>query len=317
MWRFIALRFLQAIPSMLGVSIIGFLLVHMVPGGPAQAMLGARATAQKIAEVDRMYGLNKPLVVQYVVWMGQILRGNLGESYFYNRSVWSLVHQALPNTLAIVGIGVILAEAIAIGLGTLQAYYRRTWFDYLATTVSYILYAMPTFWLAVIVILVLSVGLNWFPAGGLNNPLTPNPGIGSWVAHTTLPVLTITLGTVAGWSLYMRAAMQETLVQDFIRTARAKGLTHRTVVVRHALRNSLLPLISLFGLSVPGLFTGALYVEVVFNYPGMGYLFWNAAVQRDYPVILAVVMLTGVLTILGNLLADVLYSVADPRIKYG
>lgn len=316
MVKYIVYRFIQAIPAMLGITLIGFFLVHIVPGGPAQAMLGARATPQKIAEVNRIYGLNKPIIVQYGIWLMHLMQGNLGESYFYNQSVWSLIALNIPRTLAIVGIGVLVAHGTSIVLGSVQAYYKNTGFDYVATAVSYFFYSMPIFWLGIILILLFSVTLNWFPSGGLSNPMNPNPGVGSWVAHTTLPVVTIVLVTVAGWGRYMRTAMEETLVQDYIRTARSKGVRESVVLMKHGLRNSVLPLITLLGFSLPNLFAGALYVEVVFNYPGMGLLFWNAANQRDYPIILGVVVITGVLTIVGNLLADLLYGLIDPRIKY-
>lgn len=316
MARYILYRLIQAIPALIGVTIIGFFLVHLVPGGPAQAMLGAKATPAKIAEIDRIYGLNKPIFVQYLVWMGQVLHGNLGQSYFYNQSVWSLILINMPRTLAIVGISIVLAHIGSVILGSLQAYYKNTWFDHITTTVTYFFYAMPLFWLGILMVMVFSVHFNWFPSGGLSNPLNPNPGFGSWVAHTTLPIATLVIGTIAGWEQYMRTSMDETLVQDYIRTARSKGTGEVRVVMVHALRNSILPLITLLGFSLPNLISGALFVEVVFNYPGMGLLFWNAALQRDYPIILGVVVITGVLTILGNLLADLLYGIIDPRISY-
>lgn len=316
MVKYIIYRLIQSIPAMIGITIIGFFLVHIVPGGPAQAMLGAKATPQKIAEINRIYGLNKPIIVQYVIWMKQLLQGNLGESYFYNQSVWSLISINMPRTLAIVGLGIVIAHIASVILGSLQAYYKNSVFDYVATSVTYFFYAMPTFWLGIIMVLVFSVYLNWFPSGGLSNPMNPNPGFGSWVAHTTLPVATIVITTIAGWAQYMRTSMDETLIQDYIRTARSKGAPEAMVLMKHGLRNSILPLVTLLGFALPNLFAGALYVEVVFNYPGMGLLFWNAATQRDYPIILGVVVLTGLLTIVGNLLADLLYGLIDPRIKY-
>ncbi len=316
MFKYIIRRAIQAIPSLLGVTIIGFFLVHIVPGGPAQAMLGPRATPARIAQVNNEFGLNKPLPVQYIQWLGQLLHGNLGTSYFYNETVWHLIAVNMPRTLAIVGLGVLFAHILSILLGSLQAYYHDTKFDYIMTSLTYFFYSMPIFWLGIMVIMLFSITLNWFPSGGLSNPLTPNPGFGSWVSHTTLPVFTIMLTTVAGWGRYMRTAMSENLIQDYIRTARAKGIKESVVVLKHALRNSVLPLITLLGFALPQLFSGALLVEVIFNYPGMGLLFWNAANQRDYPVILGVVVITGFLTILGNLLADLLYGLVDPRIQY-
>ncbi|MDA8193323.1 MAG: ABC transporter permease [Thermaerobacter sp.] len=316
MARFIVRRFLQAVPALLGVSVISFFLVHLVPGGPAAAMLGPRATPARIAVINREFGLNKPLWDQYGNWMWQLLHGNLGVSYFYNETVWHLIQVNMPRTLAIVGLGVLIAHLSSILLGSAQAYFRDTKFDYVMTALTYFFYSMPVFWPGILFIIIFSIDLGWFPSGGLSNALVNNPGFGSWVAHTTLPVLTIVLTTVAGWGRYMRTTMTDTLVQDYVRTARSKGLSEFVVVVKHALRNSVLPLITLLGFSLPNLFSGALLIEVVFNYPGMGLLFWNAAMQRDYPIILGVVVITGVLTILGNLLADILYSLVDPRIQY-
>ncbi len=316
MFRFIIQRFVQAIPSLLGITIIGFFLVHIVPGGPAQAMLGPKATPLRIAQINREFGLNHPLPVQYITWLGQLLHGNFGTSYYYNKSVLSLILINMPRTLSIVGISVVLAHILSIILGSIQAYFHDSKFDYGMTALTYFFYSMPSFWLGIMIILFFSINLGWFPSGGLSNPLNPNPGFGSWLAHTTLPVLTLILVTVAGWGRYMRTSMTEHLVQDYVRTARSKGLRETVVVFKHALRNSVLPLITLLGFSLPNLFSGALLIEVIFNYPGMGLLFWDAANQRDYPVILGIVVITGFLTIIGNLLADLLYGMVDPRIQY-
>ncbi len=177
MVKYIIYRLIQAIPAMIGITIIGFFLVHIVPGGPAQAMLGAKATPQKIAEINRIYGLNKPIVVQYGIWMWQLLHGNLGTSYFYNQSVWSLIAINMPRTLGIVGVSIVIAHVCSVILGSMQAYWKNTVFDYLVTTVTYFFYAMPFFWLGIIMVLIFSVDLNWFPSGGLSNPLNPNPGV--------------------------------------------------------------------------------------------------------------------------------------------
>ncbi len=316
MFRFILQRFVQAIPSLIGITIIGFFLVHVVPGGPAQAMLGPKATPLRIAQINREFGLNRPLPIQYVTWVGQLLHGNLGTSYYYNESVFSLIMTNMPRTLSLVGIGIVVAHIVSILLGSVQAYYHDTKFDYIVTAITYFFYSMPIFWLGIIIILLFSINLNWFPSGGLSNPLNPNPGFGSWVDHTTLPVLTLVLGTIAGWGRYMRTSMTEHLVLRSVRTARSKGVKESVVVLKHALRNSVLPLITLLGMALPNLFSGALLIEVIFNYPGMGLLFWDAANQRDYPIILGIVVITGFLTIIGNLLADLLYGLVDPRIQY-
>jgi len=313
---YITRRLLQAIPTLVGIAILSFLIVHAVPGGPAAAMLGPRSTPARIAAANREFGLDKPLPVQFGLWFWQLLHLNLGTSYFFNQSVASLIAVNLPRTLAIVGIGVTFAHVIAIAMGSAQSYRKDSIFDQVVMVLAYFFYSMPTFWLGIILIVIFSIGLGWFPTGGISNATETSAGFGVWASHIILPVTTIVIGTVAGWGRYMRAAMNEILIQDYIRTARAKGLGEFVVVFKHALRNSLLPLITLFGLSLPSLFGGALYVEVVFNYPGLGLLFWDGAVQRDYPVVLGGVIVIGAVTILGNLIADVLYAVVDPRIQY-
>jgi len=316
MSQYLLRRLLESVPTFLGITIVSFIIIHLVPGNVAQVFLGPKATPFLIAQVNHELGLDKPLPVQYVIWLWQLLHGNLGNSYFQNESVWQLILTNVPRTLAIVGISVVIADAVAIVMGVYQAYRRNSVLDHVLTSIAYFFYSMPGFWLSIVMIVVFSVDLNLFPSGGISNPLIANPGLGSWVAHITLPVFTLVLWNVAGWSRYMRAATTEALIQDYVRTARAKGLGEFVVLVRHALRNSLLPMITLFGFSLPALFSGALVVEVVFNYPGLGLLFYNAAIQRDYPVVLGGVVVIGTLTVLGNLLADVLYGVADPRIQY-
>lgn len=309
-------RVLQAIPTMLGITILSFLLMHIVPGGPATVMLGDKATPQLIAQINRSLGLDKPLYVQYGIWLVQLLHGNLGYAYSYHQTVTSLIGLNLPRTLILVVSAIVISHIIAILIGVLQAARKESRMDYGVTVVIYFLYAMPTFWLGVILISVFSIWLNWLPSGGIANPLNPNPGFLSYVQHMVLPALVLVLGTIPGWSRYLRSSMIETMVQDYIRTAHAKGLTKSHVLIRHALRNSLLPLVTLAGLSLPGLFSGALIIEMIFNYPGMGLLFWTAAQNRDYPILLGIITLVGLLTIIGNLLADLAYGWLDPRVKF-
>ena len=316
MMKYSVARLFQAVPTLTLLSIISFLLIHVVPGGPAVVMLGDKATPALVAQINRSLGLNKPLWMQYGIWLGQLLRGNLGYAYSYHQSVASLIAINLPRTLILVVTAIAISHVIAIIVGIYQAAHRDRAIDHMLTALLYFLYAMPTFWLGVLMVSIFSITLGWFPSGGLYNPLLTQPTIGSYVDHLILPASVLVIGSVAGWGRYMRSSMSETLVQDYIRTARAKGLSERAILVRHALKNSLLPLITLMGMSLPGLFSGALIIEIIFDYPGMGLLFWNAAQQRDYPILLGIVIMVGVLTILGNLLADLLYAVVDPRIQY-
>ena len=316
MLRYVLNRVLQAVPTLIGITVISFLLMHIVPGGPAVVMLGDRATPQLIAQINRSLGLNKPLYVQYGLWVWNLLHGNLGYAYSYHQTVASLIALNLPRTLLLVVVAITFSHLLSITIGVFQAVRRGRAGDHLVTGVVYFLYAMPTFWLGMILVSVFAIWLNLLPSGGISNPLQTHPSVVSYLRHMALPAAVLILGTIPGWSRYVRSSMTETLVQDYIRTARAKGLSEWWVLIRHALKNSLLPLITLAGMSLPALFSGALIVEMVFNYPGMGLLFWNAAQNRDYPVLLGIVTLVGVLTILGNLLADLLYGVVDPRIKY-
>lgn len=316
MMKYALARAVQAVPTLLLLSIISFVLIHVVPGGPAVVMLGDKATPALIAQINRSLGLNKPLWVQYLIWLEQLLRGNLGYAYSYHQTVASLILTNLSRTLILVVSAIAISHVLAVIIGIYQAVHRDQPVDHALTALLYFLYAMPTFWLGVLMVSMFSINLGWFPSGGLYNPLLAHPTLASYMDHLVLPASVLIIGSVAGWGRYMRSSMAETLVQDYIRTARAKGLSERAVLVHHALKNSLLPLITLVGMSLPSLFSGALIIEIIFDYPGMGLLFWNAAQQRDYPILLGIVIMVGVLTIVGNLLADILYAVVDPRIQY-
>lgn len=316
MSRYFRVRLFQAIPTLFLITVVGFALLHSIPGGPAEVMLGDRATPALIAQVNRSLGLNKPLWQQYLIWVGNLLRGNFGYAYSYHQSVLSLIALNLPRTLIIVGVAIMISHILAIALGLFQALRRDTWYDHVLTLLTYFLYSMPVFWLALVMVDLFAIRLGWFPTGGIANPYRVHPGFWSYVRHTILPIATLVVVTVAGWTRYMRSAVIDTLAQDYIRTARAKGLSDLQMLVKHALKNSVLPLITLAGLSLPTMFGGALLIEMVFNYPGMGLLFWTAAQSRDYPVLLGILVLIGCLTILGNLLADLCYALVDPRVRY-
>ncbi len=308
-------RILQAIPSLIFVAIISFTLLHIVPGGPAQSLLGQHSTPARIAAINRSLGLNKPLYVQFGIWFWHLLHGNFGYSYSYDQPVMHVILVYLPHTLEIVTVAVILAHILSVLMGTVQGYFQGRWFDHVITTVTFFLWSMPVFWLGILIVIIFSIDLGWFPSGGITNPEFPG-GFASYISHATLPIVVLMLSTVASWARFMRSSIMDAMVQDYVRTARSKGLSEFMVLFKHALRNSLLPIITLLGLSIPSLFGGALVVELIFNYPGIGLLTWNAAFQRDYPIILGTVMMVGVLTVAGNLLADLLYGLVDPRITY-
>ena len=313
MVRFLARRLLQAVVVVVGVAIITFVLVHLLPGGPARAALGPKATDTAIALFNHENGLDRTWSMQLLVYVGHAVQGDLGFSYKLNQSVGSLISQRLPKDLLLIGVSYLIAIAVAVPLGVLQATRRNGMRDYLLTGFAFVFYSMPAFLLSLILIDVFAVRLRWLPPGA---PQSDNllDILGS-PQGLVLPVATLVLITVAQFSRYVRSSGIETLSMDYIRTARSKGLTERAVLARHVVRNSLLPVITLVGLSLPFAVAGAVVVEQVFNYPGMGLLFFNAATDQDYPVMLGVTLVVGVATTVGNLLADIAYGVADPRIR--
>ena len=306
-------RLVQAAAVTVGVLVITFLLVHMLPGGPARAVLGPKATSVAISEFNRSHGLDRPLATQWWIYASNAAQGDLGYSYKQNQSVEALISQRLPKDLLLVGLAYLIAVSVAVPLGIAQAVRRNGGMDYTVTAVALTFYSFPSFLLALILIDVFSLRLNLLPPAAPQGD-TMLSIIGD-PAGLVLPVITLALITVAQFSRYMRSSAIETLALDYIRTARSKGLRERVVLSRHVMRNSLVPVITLIGLSVPYAVTGAVVIESVFNYPGMGLLFFNAAVTQDYPVLLGFTLFVGVATTFGNLIADVAVAIADPRVR--
>lgn len=314
MTGYLARRLLQALVVIFGVTLIVFALSHLLPGGPARAMLGPRATPQQIHSFIVANGFDKPLPVQYYHYIGQLLTGNLGYSYKYNQTVNSLLALYLPRSIILVGLATVLAITVAVPLGVYQAIRRNRADDYVLTGASFLFYAMPVYWLGYLLILAFSVKTHILPSEAPQ--VSDIAGLFSNWQGLVLPVVTLALVSIALFSRYQRSAALENLAQDYIRTARAKGVSERAVIIRHLLRNSLIPIATLLGLSLPGLVAGALLTETVFNFPGVGLLFWNAALTHDYPILLGVTLIVGIATVLGSLLADLLYAVLDPRVRY-
>jgi peptide/nickel transport system permease protein len=311
---FIVRRLGQAVLVVVGVTAVTFLLEHLIPGSLAKAILGDRASKPAIAAFNRANGLNRPVIEQYVTFLGRLGRGNLGYSYRLNQSVDSLVLHQLPNDVVLVGSALVLALAIAIPVGIAQAVRRNRLTDHAATLAAFTLYSMPSYWLAILLVAGLSIGLHIFPAEAPQ--ASSLGGLLGDPAALVLPVLTLTLINVALFSRYMRSAAIATLAEDYVRAARAKGLPERLVLSRHLLRNSLVSVTTLVGLSVPAILTAGLIVEYVFNVPGVGLTYYTAAVNSDYPVELGITVIVGVVTVLGNLVADLAYAVLDPRVRY-
>lgn len=307
-------RIAQSVVVLFFVTVITLALVHLFPGGPIRALLGPRATVAQVAYYNHLYGFDRPFHIQYIKWVGQLLHGNLGFSPKLNQSVTSLIGQDLPKTIVLVALGTIVSLLLGIPLGMYQAVKRYTVGDYVLTGVSFLGYATPTFFVGLLLVEWFAVDTHFFP------PFAPQgTSVGSILSQPralVLPVLAYAFVLYALWSRFMRSSVMDNLVQDYVRTARAKGASERRVLWRHVFRNSLISIVTLLGLSLSALFTTTIFIEVVFNYPGMGLAFYNAALNVDYQVLLGFTVLATVATILGNLLADVGYAVLDPRVRY-
>jgi len=304
----------QSLILLLIVSVIAFGVLHLAPGGPlAQFALTPGMTQADLARIAHQMGLDRPLPLQYWEWFHRMLDGDWGRSYRDNQPVLAVIGGHLPATLELMVSSTLIAVLIGTWVGVLGALRRYSVFDYLATVGAMVALSIPTFWFGLVVIYAFSVRLPWLPAGGMYTI-----GEGSfldYLHHLIAPALVLALVTVAIWSRYMRSSMLEVIGQDYVRTARAKGMPERVVVLHHALRNALLPMIAIAGLQLPTLLGGALVTETVFTWPGMGRLFLDSIGYRDYPVLMGVLMVTALLVLIGNLGADLLYAVYDPRIR--
>ncbi|MFA6169807.1 MAG: ABC transporter permease [Candidatus Margulisiibacteriota bacterium] len=301
MRKFIINRLLQLIPLLLGISFLSFLVMHLAPGDPTALFIDPNIDPVELARVRANWGLDQPLFIQYLVWLKNALLLDFGRSYTTGLPVIAEIGERLPMTLLLMIPSFILTLLITIPVGVISAVRKNSWFDNLFTFFSFAGMAIPTFWLGLMLMLVFSVQLHWLPA----------------VGNLALPLITMTIGSLAGLTRYQRGAMLEVLNQEYIRVARAKGLPERLVIFKHALRNALLPTITILGLSLPDLFGGAFVIETIFAWPGMGRLGVQAIFQRNYPTIMGIVMVSAILIIVGNLLADIAYAIVDPRIRYG
>ncbi|MBN2515129.1 MAG: ABC transporter permease [Deltaproteobacteria bacterium] len=322
MLQYIIKRLIFMVPLLVGITIISFIVIHLAPGSPTdlQTELNPRVSAEVKARMRAMYDLDKPLHQQYFVWLGKLATLDLGNSFSPDRRpVINKILERLPITIAINVLSMILIIIVAIPIGVLSAVNQDSPFDKITGVFVFIGFAMPTFWLALLLMIFFGIHLDWLPISGIRS--LNYEYLSTWGAyidvakHLLLPVLLSAFGGLAGFSRYMRANMLEVIRQDYITTARAKGLSERVVIYKHALRNALLPVITILGLSVPGLIGGSVIFETIFAIPGMGQLFYMSAMSRDYPVIMGILFIGAVLTLIGNLIADVSYAVADPRIR--
>jgi peptide/nickel transport system permease protein len=322
MLAYLSKRLLMMIPLLLGITLISFVVIHLAPGEPTdlQTDLNPQASTELKERLRAQYDLDKPLYVQYGKWLGRLVRLDFGDSFSQDRRpVSDKIAERLPVTILInvLSIGLILAVSIPIGI--LSAVRRRSFFDQATTVFVFLGFATPSFWLALLLMDFLGVRLGLFPIAGLKSLGYEYMSFGARIwdvaHHLILPVFVSAFGGLAGFSRYMRSNMLEVIRQDYILTARAKGLSEAVVICKHALRNALLPVITILGLSVPGLIGGSVIFETIFAIPGMGKLFYDGVMMRDYPLIMGILVIGAVLTLVGNLLADAGYALADPRIR--
>lgn len=315
MFQFIVKRLLHAIPLLIGVSMIGFAMMHLAPGGPlAVYTLNPTITAQNIAQIKHIFGLDQPIYIQYLKWAYGIFTGNWGYTFFGGRPVFDVIMERVPATLILMGSGMSLAIIFGMLIGVLGAVRRYSIFDYLATTGAMVALSFPTFWFGLMTIFIFALELGWLPSGGMIT-LGGDGGVLDLLSHLILPAVVLALALVAIWSRYTRSSFLEVINQDYIRTAKSKGLSSRRVLFRHAFPNALAPLIALAGIQIPWLFSGALVTESIFGWPGMGLLFVDSLSSKEYPVLMGMVMITAIAVIIGNLIADVINAMIDSRIR--
>jgi len=315
-------RLALMIPLFIGITIISFAVIHLAPGSPIDMAtdLNPKATAEVKARMQVLYGLDKPLPIQYWNWMSRLVTLDFGVSFSQDgRRVSEKIFERLPITIFLNVVSLALILVMAIPIGVWSATHQNSFFDKVTTVLVFLGFAVPHFWLALLLMILFGVQLGWLPISGLkslNYEYLPFPAqIWDLVSHLILPIFISASGGLAGLSRYMRANMLEVIRQDYITTARSKGLSDRTVIFKHALRNALLPVITILGLSIPGLIGGSVIFETIFAIPGMGQLFYASVMARDYPTIMGVLVIGAVLTLVGNLIADVSYALADPRIR--
>jgi peptide/nickel transport system permease protein len=322
MLKYLLKRTSEFLITLFGITTISFFIIHLAPGKPTDILseLNPKITPEAREKLEKYYGLDKPIPVQYLMWLKRVIKLDFGESFSTDRRpVWDKIKERLPITIGINLLSMLLIFAIGIPIGISSATRQYSTYDKVTTVIVFIGYAMPGFWLALLLMLLFGVQLQWLPISGIKSMNYETLSFFGKVVdigkHLILPVFVAAFGSLAGISRYMRSSMLEVIRQDYIVTARAKGLPESVVIYKHALRNALLPVITLLGLSVPGLIGGSVIFEQIFSIPGMGQLFWLSVMQRDYPVVMGLLTIGGVLTLIGNMLADICYAIADPRIR--
>jgi len=322
MIAYLAKRLAGFVPLLVGISFVSFMVMALAPGSPVDLMtdMNPKASPEAREQLEKYYGLDQPLHVQYGLWLGRIATGDLGTSFSRDRRpVLDKILEALPVTLLINVLDLVLILALAIPIGIYSASRQYSLGDRITTVFVFVGFAMPGFWIALLAMMLFGEQLGWLPISGLRSldydSMSMLGKAGDRLAHLVLPVGISAVTGLAGMSRYMRSSMLEVLRQDYIQTARAKGLSERVVTMRHAFRNALLPVVTLLGLSIPGLIGGAVIAETIFAIPGMGRLFFTSVLARDYPVVMGITLIGALLTLVGNLVADLLYVAVDPRLR--
>jgi len=312
--RYIIRRLLYALFIIWGCATIVFFMLRLVPGDPTSVMLGGEYSPEAAEQLRKNLGLDEPLYVQYVTWFGNVLQGDLGRSIATKEPVTRAISRALPKTLSITALGFTIGVVIAIPMGMLAALKRGSAFDFIASTATFAGISLPTFWFGIVFILIFAVKLGWLPSVGY---VSPSEGLWPWFQHLLLPGLAAGVGEAAILMRFMRAGLLEVLGSDYIRTARAKGLSERRVILSHAMRTALIPVVTVAGLSLAGLLGGLVITETVFSISGIGRLLTSAIFNKDYPIVQGVILLITLIFVLANLAVDIAYTVLDPRIRYG
>lgn len=311
------------VPLLIGITVITFIVIHLAPGNPVEVAveMNPRASAQARENLRKLYGLDKPLYVQYANWVARFAKLDFGDSYSDGRPVWDKIKERLPVTITINVLELLVAFIVAMPMGIISAVKRNSLLDKSTTVTVFLGFSIPSFWLGLLLMILFGVQLGWLPISGLQSLDASNYGfIGlqlDRLRHIVLIVFIGAFGSLAGISRYVRSNMLEVVRQDYIRTARAKGLKERDVIYKHALRNAMMPVITILGLSLPTLIGGSVILEYLFAIPGMGQLFWASVTARDYPLVMGNLVIGAFLTLVGNMLADISYAMVDPRVKIG
>ena len=322
MGKYVLKRLLLIFPVLIGITHITFAIIHLTPGGytSVNMQMNIKVSPDSVARLKTLYGLDKPLHTQYLDWVSRVLRFDFGTSFIDQRPVMDKIYERLPATLLLNLISLVLIFIVGIGIGVASAVKNGGTFDKVMSVITFIGYSLPSFWLALLLMILFGVVLRWLPVSGMVSLgfdyMSPMQKIGDLILHLILPVFVTAFGGLAYISRYVKSSMVETLSQYYIKAAYAKGMPEKTVIYKSALKNSLLPVITLLGLSLPGLIGGSFIFETIFSWPGMGRLAYESALSFDYPVIMGVATIAAFLTLLGNLIADIAYAFVDPRIRY-